>query len=65
VSETQGSLIAIMLLPTDRYILLFGFKVLDKRSAIVVGPTANVLNAVAAETNRGCPAPAPAATVSS
>jgi hypothetical protein len=39
------------------------FKVLDKRSAIVVGPTAHVLNVVAAETNRGCPGPAPAATV--
>ncbi len=43
----------------------FKFKALDKRSAIVVGPTANVLNAVAAEADRGCPAPAPAATVAS
>jgi hypothetical protein len=41
------------------------FKVLDKRSAIVVGPTANVLNVVAAEADRGCPAPAPAATAAS
>ncbi len=41
------------------------FEVLDKRSAIAVDPTANVLNVVAAETNRGCPAPAPAATVAS
>ncbi len=33
------------------------FMVIDKRSAIVVGPTANVLNVVAAEADRGCPAP--------
>jgi hypothetical protein len=33
------------------------FKVLDKHSEIVVGPTANVLNVVAAEADRGCPAP--------
>ena len=32
------------------------FKVLDKRSAIAVSPTANVLNVVAAEADRGCPA---------
>ncbi len=41
------------------------FKVIDKRSASVVGSTANVLSVVAAEANRGCPAPAPAATVAS
>jgi hypothetical protein len=41
------------------------FKVLDKRSAIAVGPTANVLNVVAAKADRSCPAPAPAATVAS
>ncbi len=41
------------------------FKVLDKCSAIAVGPTANVLSVVAAETNRGCPVPASAATVAS
>ncbi len=40
-------------------------KVLDKRSAIVVGPTANFLNAVAAEADRSCPAPAPTAAVAS
>ncbi len=39
------------------------FKVLDKRSAIVVGPTANALSVVAAEADRVCPAPAPAAAV--
>ena len=33
------------------------FKVLDKRSAIAVGPMANVLIVAAAETDRGCPAP--------
>jgi hypothetical protein len=38
------------------------FEALDKRSAIVVGPTANVLNAIdAEEAGKGCPAPAPAA----
>ncbi len=41
------------------------FKVLDKRSAIVAGPTANVLNVVTTEMYRGFPAPAPAATVAS
>ena len=41
------------------------FKALNKRSAITVGPTAKVLNVVAAEADRDCPAPAPAATVAS
>ncbi len=41
------------------------FEFLDKRSAVVVGPAANILNVVAAEADRGCPAPAPAATASS
>ncbi len=38
------------------------FEVVDKRSAVVVDPAANVLSVVAAKANRGCPAPAPAAT---
>ncbi len=33
------------------------FKVLDKRSAIVVGPTANVLNVVTAEAAEFVPPP--------
>ena len=41
------------------------FEALDKRSAIVVGPTAYVLNVVDAEADRGFPAPAPAATAAS
>ncbi len=57
-------------LPSQRYALQgfikpmpVYFKVLDKRSAITAGPTANVLSVVAAEADRGCPTPAPAATV--
>jgi hypothetical protein len=37
------------------------FEALNKRSAIVVGPTANALNVIDAEADRGYPAPASAA----
>ncbi len=41
------------------------FESFDKRSAIAVGPTANVLSVVDSEADRGCPAAAPAAAVAS
>ncbi len=41
------------------------FEALDKRSAVVVDPTASVLNVVDAEAESGCPTPAPAIKVSS